>query len=139
MYGRLLMKNIELNLENNVFLGIHPILATDRFCLFPYGVQPQSVRFDVEENKTKTSIELKATLGLYSWSYDYCHIKLYKCYEGKSTRTIRFKRTTRPKNEKDEMTKEARKAALMKCFEDRFGFTDFSDIFVDDFHRPKIF
>ena len=28
MYGRLLMKNIELNLENNVFLGIHPTLRT---------------------------------------------------------------------------------------------------------------
>ena len=118
------------------------VLETEQDCLFPYGVRPYRAKFHEEENKTETYIELRATLQLYCYSEDYnrdsCRgpIEMYKYYEGKSTRTIRFKKTRRPKNEKDEMTKEARKAALMKCFEDRFGFTDFSDILVDEFHRP---
>ena len=49
---------------------------------------------------------------------------------------MRSNKTRRPKNEKEEMTKEARKAALIECFKDRFGITKFSDISIDDFHRP---
>ena len=56
-----------------------------------------------------------------------------KRYEGVSTRT---RKKRRPKNEKEIMEKEAKKAALMEFFKDRFGFTEFKDIFVDDLFRP---
>ena len=60
--------------------------------------------------------------------------KTFKRYEGVSTRPR--KKTRRPKNEKEVMKKEAKKAALMEFFKDRFGFTEFKDVLVDDLFRP---
>ena len=111
------------------------LLKTEKYCLFPYGVQMKQVDFDVEEVRTDNTIELIASLRLR------CHnannqLHTYKNYIGKSIRPMRSSKTRRPKNEKEEMTKEARKAALIECFKDRFGITKFSDISIDDFHRP---
>ena len=39
-------------------------------------------------------------------------------------------------NEKEEMKKEAKKAALMECYKEYFGFTEFNDILVDEIGRP---
>ena len=39
-------------------------------------------------------------------------------------------------NEKEEMKKEAEKAALMECYKEYFGFTEFNDILVDKIGRP---
>ena len=37
---------------------------------------------------------------------------------------------------KEEMTKEAKRAALEECFRDRFGLTEFKDMVVDELGRP---
>ena len=57
-----------------------------------------------------------------------------KNYHGKSTRPL--KNTRQPKNEKEIMEKEAKKAALMECFKERFGFNKFDDWCVDELGRP---
>ena len=61
--------------------------------------------------------------------------KTFKRYEGVSS-TLPRKKTRTPKNEKERMQKEAKKAALMEFFKDRFGFTEFKDVLVDDLFRP---
>ena len=64
--------------------------------------------------------------------------KVIKCYEGKSSRRV----TKNQKSEeilqenKEEMTKEAKRAALEKLFRDRFGLTEFNDMLVDELGRP---
>ena len=83
---------------------------------------------DCQELKTDNAFEAIATFGV---SYgDANEVR----YIGKSTRPL--KKTRRPKNEKETMEKEAKKAALMEYFKDRFGFTNFNDIFTDELHRP---
>ena len=111
------------------------ILDHDKHYLFPEGVRMEDVTLDVEEVKKNSTIEFTATLILTRYDV-YGKIQTYKMYHGKSTRSIKSSKTRRPKNEKEEMTKEARKAALVECFKDRFGFTEFPDVTVDDFHRP---
>ena len=37
---------------------------------------------------------------------------------------------------REEMTKEAKRAALEECFRDRLGFTEFKDIVIDELNRP---
>ena len=89
-------------------------------------------KFDIHETKTDETAVVNVTLG-----FQYILIggqnKLIDCksYHGQSTRLL--KRTQRPKNEKEEMIDEAKKAALMECFKDRFGFTEFNDICIDEF------
>ena len=57
----------------------------------------------------------------------------YKRYHGESTRPV--KKTRRPKNEKEIMVIEAKKAALKEFFKDCFGITKFNDIRLDELHR----
>ena len=63
--------------------------------------------------------------------------KVIKCYEGKSSRRV----TRNQKSEdvlqtnKEEMTKEAKRAALEEYFRDRFGLTEFNDMIVDELCR----
>ena len=64
--------------------------------------------------------------------------KVKNYYHGKSSRRV----TRKQKSEKvlqqnrEEMTKEAQRAALEKCFRDCLGFTDFNDIVIDELNRP---
>ena len=37
---------------------------------------------------------------------------------------------------KNEMEKEAKNAALIECFRDHLGFTEFKDLHYDELHRP---
>ena len=37
---------------------------------------------------------------------------------------------------KEEMTKEAKRAAMEECFRDRYGLTEFNDMIVDELGRP---
>ena len=85
-----------------------------------------SYAFDVEEIKTDTMIEVNATFRL---TLD----KTEKAYHGKGTR--QFQKTRLTKNEKETMEKEAKKAALMEFFKERYGFTEFNDLYVDELHR----
>ena len=38
--------------------------------------------------------------------------------------------------QKIEMEEEAKEAALMECFREHFGFTEFNDLVYDELHRP---
>ena len=57
----------------------------------------------------------------------------FKAYHGKSTRPL--KKTRQPMNEKDIMEKEAKKAALVECCKELFGFNKFDDWYVDELGR----
>ena len=61
-----------------------------------------------------------------------------KSYYGKSTRRVSAKQNAKEElaNQREEMTKEAKKAALMECFRERLGFTEFKDIVCDELNRP---
>ena len=85
---------------------------------------------DCKESKTDNVYEAIATFETCS----YASTGQIKHYTGKSTRPV--KKTRRPKNEKETMEKEAKKAALMEYFKERFGFTNFDDIHRDELYRP---
>merc|ERR1712131_554171 len=93
------------------------------------------VDYDVKESKNCDTIVVEVTLRFNFYNYVDGSKTTLKSYHGKSARLLKKKK--RQKNEKEEMTNEAKKAALIECFKDRFGFTQFNDIFVDDLHRPK--
>ena len=82
-----------------------------------------------KESKTDSAYEAIATFEVTTYSDG-----IKKRYIGKSTRPV--KKTRRPKNEKKTMAQEAKKAALMEYFKERFGFTNFDDIHRDELHRP---
>ena len=60
-------------------------------------------------------------------------ISVTNTYHGKSTRPL--KKTRRPKNEKEIMEKEAKKAAMVECCKELFGFNKFDDWYVDELGR----
>ena len=64
----------------------------------------------------------------------YINRSTFRTYHGKSARTL--KKTRRLQEERQEMKKEAKKAAMMEFFKERFGFTEFNDLVVDGLHRP---
>ena len=65
--------------------------------------------------------------------------KVKKSYHGKSTRRVTKKQKPEEvlQQNREEMTKEAERAALQKCFRERLGFTEFpNDIVIDELNRP---
>ena len=64
--------------------------------------------------------------------------KIKKSYHGKSTRQVTKKQKPEEvlQQNREEMTKEAERAALQKCFRERFGSTEFNDIVIDELNRP---
>ena len=93
-----------------------------------------SVDFKIQEAKTDTTIGVNASLQFEKHDWDSNTRTTLEAYHGTSTRSL--KRTRKPKNEKETMEKEAKKAALMEYFKERFGFTNFNDIHRDELHRP---
>lgn len=84
------------------------------------------------ESATISEIEITVTLEVKGYN------RILKCYHGKSTRPV-----TRKQNvpnylayQKIEMENEAKNAALMECFRDHLGFTEFNDLAFDELHRP---
>ena len=63
---------------------------------------------------------------------------LKKCYRGQSSRRVTKKQTPEEvlRQNKEEMTKVAERAALKKCFGEGLGFTNFKDIVIDEINRP---
>jgi len=86
--------------------------------------------YDVEQVETNSTIEVKVTLQFTHYDYP------AESYHGKSTRSLKKTKTRRPKNQKEIMETEAKKAALIEFFKDRFGFTEFNDIYIDEMQRP---
>ena len=101
--------------------------------LFPSSCSDLRYGFDVEETKSDNANVVKTTFRLYHGDRNSRDQKIFKTYLGKSTRP--FKKGPMPKKQKEEMEKEAKKAALMEFFKERFGFTEFNDLNVDEFHR----
>ena len=83
-----------------------------------------------------TRVELTATLRCEYLENDEWKVK--KCYHGKSTRRVTRKQKPEEvlEQNREEMTKEAERDALEKCFGERFGFTEFNDIVIDELNRP---
>ena len=83
-----------------------------------------------------TRVELTATLRCKYFKNDKWKVK--KCYHAKSTRRVTRKQKPEEvlERNREEMTKEAEKDALEKCFKERFGFTEFNDIVIDELDRP---
>ena len=90
----------------------------------------------MKELVTKSRVEVTATLQCkYNKNGDW---KVKKSYHGKSTRRVTKEQKPEEvlQKHKEEMTKEAERAALRKCFRERLGFTEFNDIVVDELNRP---
>ena len=126
-------------LQNNVerearkiqwFQFAFDVLKENMELLFPSYINPRCA-FEFVEAKTKTTKVVNATLRLShglsgAW-------ETFKTYHGESTRPL--KKAGRPNEEIEEMKKEAKKAALMEFFKERFGFTEFKDLYVDELQR----
>ena len=97
-----------------------------------------------KESATTSEIEMTATLELKYKERENIEGKytdvwyLLKCYHGKSTRRVTRKKKSEDEliQQKVEMEEEAKKAALMECFRERLGFTEFNDMVFDELHRP---
>ena len=110
------------------------VVENDLKYFFPRTLSP-SFAFDVKEIKTDATIEVNACLTFHDRSYT--TILKKQAHHGKSTRPMNsFPRIGLPKNEREKMEKEAKKAALMEFFKERFGFTEFNDLCLDELHRP---
>ena len=103
--------------------------------VFHCDMTADNENWDYQEYKTDNAYEAIATLEITTYENIDENINgNEELYTGKSTRPV--KKTRRPKNEKKTMAQEAKKAALMEYFKDRFGFTNFDDIHRDELHRP---
>jgi len=90
----------------------------------------------IKELVTKAKVEVMATLQCKYYRND--EWKIRKCYHGKSSRRVTRKQNPDEvlRQNKEEITKEAERAALEKCFRERLGFTEFNDFVVDELQRP---
>ena len=91
------------------------------------------------ESATISEVETTVTLELKCKLHDYHRtLKLIKCYHGKSTRPVTRKQKSENEliDQKIEMEEEAKKAALMECFKEHLGFTEFNDLVFGELHRP---
>ena len=96
-----------------------------------------SFNFDFEATKTGTTIDVDVRFDLrFHDRRDKTTIVEVQSYFGRSTRSINsFPKTSLPKNEREKMEKEAKKAALIEVFRKRLGFTEFNDLCVDELGR----
>ena len=103
--------------------------------LFPIERYPRFV-FKILEAKTDTTMDVNASMQFKTYDRDTMIWTTLEAYHGKSTRSL--KRTRQPKNEKEIMEKEAKKAALVQFYKERFGFNKFDDCCVDELCRPIV-
>ena len=90
----------------------------------------------MKESVTVSAIEITAALQLkHKMNGEW---KVIKCIEGYSSRRVTRKQKSEEilQENKEEMTKEAKRAALEKFFSDRYGLTEFNDMVVDELGRP---
>ena len=99
--------------------------------LFPSVTSYDLVDFEFVEAETDATKEVNASLEFAT--YDDGPRATFKTYHGKSTRPL--KTTRQPKNEKVIMVREAKKAALVECCTELFGFDKFDDWCVDELGR----
>ena len=111
-------------------------IRSHRYVLFPSDVYScLRVDFEIREAKTDTTTVVNAAMQVKMIrKNDSLNWMPFKTYHGKSTRPL--KKTRQPKNEKEIMEKEAKKAAMIECFKERFGFDKFDDWCLDELGRP---
>ena len=90
------------------------------------------VDFEIREAKTDTTMDVYASLLIQKIDSD-SDWTTFKTYHGKSTRPL--KKTRQSNNEKEMMENEAKKAALVECYKELFGFNKFDDWCVDELGR----
>ena len=113
----------------------HYAVSKDVDILFPKQDNAYlSVDFKIQEAKTDTTMNVNASMQFDKVDYDSETRTTLEAYHGTSTRSL--KRTRKPKNEKEIMEKEAKKAALVQFYKERFGFNKFDDWCVDELCRP---
>ena len=110
-----------------------PWLKVAETLVFHYDSTAYYENWDCQEFKTGNTYKAIATLRV-GRRQKYTRHYYTKHYIGKSNRPV--KKTRRPKNEKETMEKEAKKAAIMEYLKERFAFTNFDDIYRDELHRP---
>jgi len=97
-----------------------------------YGLRPSA---------TISTIEITATLELkwISCSNHYNGDDIWtvdKCFHGKSTRKVPSSKNPEEEELRKQRDKMIVEAALMECFRERLGFTEFNDMVFDELHRP---
>ena len=109
--------------------------AAEKICWKRYAGNLRVI-CDIVEANTDTTKEVNAAMQVqkYVKEFDSSNWITFKTYHGKSTRPL--KKTRQPKNEKEIMEKEAKKAALIECSKERFGFDKFDDWCLDELGRP---
>ena len=111
---------------------------------FKESITKPTVNYGLRASATISIIEIEATLELKSLGYredDNYEERTWKiegCYHGKSTRRVSTKQNPEEEltKQREKMTEEAKRAALIECFRERLGFTEFNDMVFDELNRP---
>ena len=113
----------------DAFVQRYPACFTPDETWWKYEKVKSDFQESIHENTVVVNVALQ--FGHFDTSDTW---RIAETFHGTSTRPL--KKTRRPKNASEEIKKEAKKAALIKCFKDRLGITEFNDIFIDEFRRP---
>ena len=130
-----LSHNLERGATKTSWLNFaYGVLNGNLGSLFPSYRNPSFIFDSVAAKNEKTKV-VNATLRLTHRDRHSPSRKTFKTYHGKSTRHL--EKTQRPdqENEDKEMKIEAKKAAMIEFFKERFGFTEFKNLYVDELHR----
>ena len=102
--------------------------------------------YGLRQSTAISIIEITVTLELKKMVCNYKDDGYYSgyvwivenCYYGKSTFRVPAKQNPEEEliKQRAKMTEEAKKAALIECFRERLGFTEFNDMVFDELHRP---
>ena len=96
------------------------------------------MKFELPMKKQLTISRVELTANLRCEYFKNDEWKVKKCYHGKSTRRVTGKQKPEEvlKQNRDEMTKEAVRDAVQKCFREGLGFTNLDDLVIDELNRP---
>ena len=96
------------------------------------------MKFELPMKKQLTISRVELTANLRCEYFKNDEWKVKKCFQGKSTRRVTKKQAPEEvlRQNKEEMTKVAERAALQKCFREGLGFTNFDDLVLDELNRP---
>ena len=122
--------NLERKARKTSWLNFaYGVLNGNLGSLFPSYSNPSFI-FDSVAAKNKKTKVVNATLRLTHYDGHSQSRETFETYHGKSSRPL--KKAENAKEEIEEMKKEAKKAAMIEFFKERFGFTEFKDLYVDE-------
>ena len=129
-------------MELIVYKSIDLTLSAIRFAPIKVEITTPDKNYGLRKSITISTIEITATLELKWLSWDDYRDddtwEVEKCYYGKSTYRVPAKQNPEEEltKQRAKMTDEAQKAAIIDCFRERLGFSEFGDIVFDELHRP---